>query len=139
MLQLYSFINFGTISVGCSSPRPLLFCPVKGNQYLLHSNAIYRLSLNVYGDQTVNVSTARRWVTCFSSGDSYLKDKPRSGRPYTAVRTRNEESLHQLIRTNWWITTREQCTEMNIDCNALKRWWQRWKIAKFVPGGSDEC
>ena len=26
--------------------------------------------LNIYGDQTVDVSTVRRWVVCFSSGDS---------------------------------------------------------------------
>ena len=35
--------------------------------------------LNVYGDQTVDVSTVRRWVACFSSGDSDMKDKTRSG------------------------------------------------------------
>jgi hypothetical protein len=50
---------------------------------------IYRRLLNVYGDQTVNVSTVRRWVVRFSSGDSDVKDKPRSGRPSTAVTPRN--------------------------------------------------
>jgi len=46
---------------------------------------IHRCLLNVYGDQTVDVSTVRRWVVRFSSGDSDVKDKPRSGRPCTAV------------------------------------------------------
>ena len=44
-------------------------------------NDIHRHLLNVYGDQTVYVSTVRRWVACFSSGDSDVQDKPRSGPP----------------------------------------------------------
>ena len=46
---------------------------------------IHQYLLNVYGDQTVDVSTARRWVMHFSSGDSIMKDKPRSGQLCTAV------------------------------------------------------
>ena len=48
-------------------------------------NDIHRHLLNVYGDQTVDVSTVRQWVARFSSGDSDMKDKPCSGRPCTAV------------------------------------------------------
>jgi len=48
-------------------------------------NDIHRHLLNVYGDQTVDVSTVRWWVAHFSSGDSDVKDKPRSRRPCTAV------------------------------------------------------
>jgi len=83
-------------------------------------NDIHRRLLNVYGDQTVDVSTVRRWVVRFSSGDSDVKDKPRSGRPCTAVTPRNKERLDQLIRANRRITTREMCTELNIGCNALE-------------------
>ena len=54
---------------------------------------IHRRLVNVYGDQTVDVSTVRRWVARFSSGDSDVKDKPRSGRPCTAVTPRNGERL----------------------------------------------
>jgi hypothetical protein len=79
-------------------------------------NDIHRRLLTVYGDQTVDVSTVRR----FSAGDSDVKDEPRSGRPRTAVTPRNEERLHQLIRTNRRITTREVCTELNIGFSALE-------------------
>ena len=51
----------------------------------LAPNDIHRRLLNVYGDQTVDVSTVRRWVACFSSGDSDVKDKSRSRRPCTAA------------------------------------------------------
>jgi len=37
-------------------------------------NDIHRCLLNVYGNQTVDVSTMRRWVVRFSSGDSDVKD-----------------------------------------------------------------
>jgi len=39
------------------------------------------LLLDFYGDQTAHVSAVRRWVVCFSSGDSNMKDKPCSGQP----------------------------------------------------------
>ena len=63
--------------------------------------------IDFYVDQTVDVSTVRRWVVCFSSGDSDVKEKPRSERPCTDVTPRNEERLDQLIRANRRITTRE--------------------------------
>ena len=71
---------------------------------------IHRRLLNVYGDQTVDVSTVRRWVARFSSGDSDVKDKPRSGRLCTAVTPRNEERLDldepgQTINSDRYIAT----------------------------------
>ena len=48
--------------------------------------------LNVYGDQTVDVSTVRQWVACFNSGYSDMKDKPCSRWPCTGVTPWNEVS-----------------------------------------------
>jgi len=92
---------------------------------LLHAETvapsdIHRRLLNFYGDQAVDVSALRRLVARFSSSDSEVKDKPRSGRPCTAVTPRNEEGLDQLIRANRRITNRKLCTELNIGCNALE-------------------
>ena len=62
---------------------------------------IYCHSLNVYWeDQKVDVGTVRRWAVCFSSGDSSVKDEPRSGWPCTAVTPRHEVRLDQLICTD---------------------------------------
>jgi len=77
-------------------------------------NDNHRRFLDVYGDQTVDVSTVRRWVARFSSGVSDVKDKPRSGRPCTAVTPRNEERLDQLIRAIRRITTRELRTNHQL-------------------------
>jgi transposase len=82
-------------------------------------NDIHRCLLNIYGDQTVDVSTVWQWVARFSSGDSDVKDKPRSGWPCRDVTPRNEERLDQFIRANWRIMTRELCAELNISFNAL--------------------
>jgi len=100
-------------------------------------NDIHRFLLNVYGDQTVDVSTMRRWVARFSSGDSNVKDKPRAGQPCTAVRPRNEERLDQLIHANRRITTRELCTELYIGFSALETMMAtleyRKVCARWVP------
>jgi hypothetical protein len=55
-------------------------------------NDIHRRLLNVNGHQAVDVSTVRGWVARFSSGDSDVKDKPRSGRPCTAVTAKRRAS-----------------------------------------------
>jgi hypothetical protein len=60
-------------------------------------NDIHRRLLNVYGDLRVYVSTVRQWMVRFSSGNSDVKNKPRSGLPCTAVTPWNEERLDQLI------------------------------------------
>jgi len=66
---------------------------------------IHQCLPNVYGDQTVDVSTVRQWVVHFSGGDSDVKDKPWSRHSCTAVTSWNEEHLNQFIHVNQWITT----------------------------------
>ena len=80
---------------------------------------IHQCLLNADGDQTVDVSTVRKCVVHFSSGDTNMKYKPCSGQPCTAVTPWNEECLDQLIHTNWQIITGELCSELNICFSAL--------------------
>ena len=76
--------------------------------------------LNVFGDQTVGVSSVRLWVVCFSSGDSDVKDNPHSRWSHAAVTPRNEEHLNQHIHAKWKIMTRELCMELDIGFSALE-------------------
>ena len=78
---------------------------------------IHQCLLNSYVDQPVGVSTVKHWVVWFSSGSSKV---PCSGYPCAAVTPRKEECLNQLIHVNWWITTRELRTKLNISFNALE-------------------
>jgi hypothetical protein len=61
-------------------------------------NDIHRCLLNVYGDQTVDVSTVRRWVARFSSGNSDVKDKPHSGWPCQEMKRVLNSSSVQIGR-----------------------------------------
>ena len=53
--------------------------------------------LNIYVNQTGDVSTVKWWVACFSRGNSNVKDKSHSEWPYTAVTLQNEECFDQLM------------------------------------------
>jgi len=46
---------------------------------------IHRHLLNVYREQTVDVSSVRQWVVHFNSGNGNVKNKPHSGWPCAAV------------------------------------------------------
>ena len=102
-------------------------------------NDNHRRLLKVYGVQTVDVSTMRRWLVRFISGDSDVKDKARAGRPCTTVTWRNEKCLDQLISVNWQITTKELCVKLNVGFSALEMVVTCWNIPKFAPGRSHEC
>ena len=54
----------------------------------------------VYGDQCVDVSTARRWVRRFKDGElgqADLSDKTRSGRPVTASDQLHQDRFEELM------------------------------------------
>ena len=57
--------------------------------------------LNVYGDQSVNVSTVRQQVVHFSSDDSDVKEKPHSEWPCTALAPQKKECLDHHICVKW--------------------------------------
>ena len=100
---------------------------------------IHLCLLNIYRDQTVNVSTVKQWVLHFSSGNSDVKDEPCSRWPCTAVTPLNEEHLNQLIWANRGLQP-GNCVQSWISASVLwKQWWQHWNITKFVLSGSHKC
>ena len=62
---------------------------------------IHGCLLTVDGDQPVDVSTVKRWVACFSNGDSDVKDICARPSETQLVTPQNEEHLNQLICLNW--------------------------------------
>ncbi|PNF16036.1 hypothetical protein B7P43_G04626 [Cryptotermes secundus] len=81
---------------------------------------IHRCLLKVYGDDTMEVSTVRRWVVRFNTGEIEVRNKPRPGCPCSADTPHNEQHLDQLIHTDQQIMTRKLCAQFNIRCNALE-------------------
>jgi len=64
----------------------------------------------VYGDQSVDVTTLRRWVRRFKDGEmgqTDLSDKTRSGRPVTASDQLHQYRVEELIRGNRRIKQKE--------------------------------
>jgi len=81
---------------------------------------IHQHLLNIDGDQRVNVSTVRKCVVCFCSGNTDMEDKPCSSLQCAVSTPQNEECLNQLICMNQWAMTRELWTETNIGFRALE-------------------
>jgi len=80
---------------------------------------VHECLLNISGDETVDLSTVRWWVVCFSSVNSNVKDKPCSGWPCTAVTPQNEEHLE----SSSMLTGRLQqgnCTDLNTGFSVLE-------------------
>jgi len=71
----------------------------------------------------------------FISDNSYMKHKPCSGQPSTAVMSQNEESLDQLIHVMQQIMMRELCMELNIGFSVLETMSAMLNITKFAAGG----
>ena len=62
---------------------------------------------NVYGESALSYPTVRRWVAEFKGGRSDIIDKPRSGRPPSAVKEANKQRVDELIRSDRRVTTSE--------------------------------
>jgi len=94
--------------------------------------------LNVFEDQTVDMSTVRCWVVHFNSGNGDVKDKPCSGCLCTAVTTKWRVfwSAHPSNVADYDQGTlrKEMLTSV-----CWKWWWQCCSIAKFAPDGSHRC
>jgi len=103
---------------------------------------IHRRLVNVYGEDSLDVSTVRRWIRRIKGdyerkGQCDLNDKPRSGRPASAV---NEESMKKadlIIKANRRVTIDELCENLGIShgsaCNVVEALGYRKVCAKWVP------
>ena len=60
---------------------------------------IHQGLLKTCGDQTVDVSTVRWWVVCFSIGDNDIKDKPHSRSPCRFLQVQHLSSCSSLVKT----------------------------------------
>ena len=89
--------------------------------------------LNVYGDQTVDVSTVRRWVAGFSGGNRDVS----GSHAQLSHHEMKSVSISQSARIGG--LRLGNCVRSWL--SASMRWilcWQRWNIVKILPGGSHE-
>ena len=70
---------------------------------------IFKRLVNVYGDASLAYSTVKKWVSRIKHEEddpslSSLQDRPRSGRPSSAVNPGNNDKVEKLIRDDRRIT-----------------------------------
>jgi histone-lysine N-methyltransferase SETMAR len=72
---------------------------------------------DTYGEKAIDSSTCRRWFSKFSSEDTTLMDKPRSGRPVDF----DDEALQALLDADPRQTTRELAEQLNCHHSTVER------------------
>ena len=72
---------------------------------------------HVYGGKSLTERQYQNWFARFRSGDSHLKDAPRSGRP-TEV---DNDKIKAMIENNRRSTTREIAEKLNISHTFVER------------------
>ena len=72
---------------------------------------------DVYGEKSLTERQCHYWFYRFRSGDSDLKDAPRSGRP-TEV---DDDKVKAMIENNRHSTTREIAEKLNISHTCVER------------------
>jgi len=100
---------------------------------------IHRHLLHIYRDQTVDDSTVRWWLACFSSGDRMWKT---SHVPEGHAQLLHHKMKSISISSSTWIggLWLGNCVRSSILASACwKQWWQCWNIAKYAPDGSHKC
>lgn len=110
---------------------------------------IHRRLSAVYGDDTIDKSTVRRWVRKSRESDGRLdiKDRARSGRPLSASRHENKDKINTMIRDNRFITQRALARDLNIGLARINviiqdlgyqkigpRWFHETDIADRIEG-----
>ena len=87
--------------------------------------------MNIYGGETVDVGTVRRWVCCFQNGDGDVIGKPRSGRSNTATNEENETRLDKLIKSNRRTTVNKISTELVVNVGAVEKFISSLRYSKI--------
>ena len=73
----------------------------------------------VYGESALSYASVKRWMIDFKSGRNDIIDKPRSGRPSSAVTDENKQRVDEMIRSNRRITTRDIIDVIGVGHSAV--------------------
>jgi hypothetical protein len=81
---------------------------------------IHKKLLNVYKDETIDISNVRRWLKRFKNEEKDVYDRPRSGRPSTSNNEENVLRLEQLVQNDRRITVREMAESLGISIGSVE-------------------
>ena len=119
----------------------------------VNAKEISKRLINVYGTSALSYSSVRRWVAEFKSGSRVdVVDRPRSGRPPSAVTEANKVRVDELIRSDRRVTTRDITDIIGVGNHAVQtiiselgyskvcaRWVPRQLTAELKQSRRDVC
>ncbi|GBN23650.1 hypothetical protein AVEN_34816-1 [Araneus ventricosus] len=79
-----------------------------------HTLQIYSTMKEVHGEQCLSSCTIFRWRQRYEAGRINMEDLPRLGQAYFVTNSATTSAVHELIRQNRRITTREIAFELSI-------------------------
>ena len=74
----------------------------------------------VYGEQCLSYRSVARWVAHFKTGATDISDKPRSGRPRSAVTPQNKTRVNEMIQNDRRVTVMDIMHEIGIGNSAVQ-------------------
>ena len=89
---------------------------------------IFERLVNVYGDASLAYSTVKKWVSRIKHEEddpslSSLQDRPRSGRPSSAVNPGNNDKVEKLIRDDRRITIDDIAERVGVSHGSAVNFW----------------
>src|SRR3981081_4261176 len=75
---------------------------------------------NIYKESALSHVTVKRWLDHFKSGRTDINDKPRSGRPASAVTEVNKKRVDEMIRSDRRVTIRDIVDVIETGNNAVE-------------------
>ncbi|GFX93296.1 histone-lysine N-methyltransferase SETMAR [Trichonephila clavipes] len=115
------------------SKEPVQGCLLYDFKVGLSAAASNRRLCQAFGDSAVNIHTARHWFKKFRSGDLFLCDKARTGRPQAL----DDEALQAAIEEDSSQTCGELARQFNTSSELVKlhlhRLGKTYRLSKRVP------
>ena len=108
------------------------------NSSMRKKNGSHCYLLNVYGNQTVDMTTVRKWVVPSSSGDSNVEQATF----WMATYSCHIMTLSVSISSSAWIDgiqPENWAWSWILASTHWELWWQQWNITKFAPCVSYKC
>ena len=75
---------------------------------------------NIYKESALSHATVKQWLDHFKSGRTDINDKPRSGRPASAVTEVNKKRVDEMIRSDRRVTIRDIVDVIETGHNAVQ-------------------
>ncbi len=122
------------MQVCCAQRIHIICCAKRGKSQA----ETFRLLQEVYGDESLSVTTCRRWYLCAKEGDQSGKDLPRPGNSRPQRTLANVRAVDAVLQKDRRATVRQIAAEAQVSTGTAHTILKddlglRKKAPKFVP------